>query len=138
MLVGRCGSNSKRQKQATGVMIFQRFTSVLCLACVLRVTTAGADDAAKVTYTDHVLPILRQRCGSCHNANDKKGGLAVDGYATIMAGGSSGAVLEGGAPDDSYLWRLINHVDEPKMPPNADKLPDTELVVIKKWIEGGL
>jgi len=97
-----------------------------------------ADDAEKVTYKDHVLPIFRQRCGSCHNANDKKGGLAVDSYATIMAGGSSGAVLEGGAPDASYLWQLVNHESEPKMPPNSDKLPEPELAVIKKWIEGGL
>lgn len=107
---------------------------MICLTAL----TAHADDAAKVTYTDHVLPIFKARCGSCHNANDKKGGLAVDSYATLMAGGSSGAVVEGGAPDASYLWQLVNHESEPKMPPNADKLPDAELAVIRQWIEGGL
>lgn len=99
---------------------------------------AAADEAEKVTYTDHVQPIFRQRCGSCHNANDKKGGLAIDSYALVMAGGSSGTVVEGGTPDASYLWQLVNHESEPKMPPNADKLPEAELAVIKKWIEGGL
>jgi WD40 repeat protein len=105
---------------------------------LLWIASAVADDTGKVTYNDHVQPILRQRCGSCHNANDKKGGLALDGYATLMAGGSSGTVVEGGAPDASYLWQLVNHESEPKMPPNADKLPEAELAVIKKWIEGGL
>jgi hypothetical protein len=119
--------------------MFRRFSNAACLLCALGVTgVVAADDAEKVTYKDHVQPLLRQRCGTCHNANDKKGGLAVDSYATIMAGGSSGTVLEGGAPDASYLWQLVNHESEPKMPPNADKLPEAELAVIKKWIEGGL
>lgn len=117
----------------------RRFATAACLLSVLGVVgTVAADDAAKVTYQDHVQPIFRQRCGSCHNANDKKGGLAIDSYALLMAGGSSGTVVEGGAPDASYLWQLVNHESEPKMPPNADKLPEAELAVIKKWIEGGL
>jgi WD40 repeat protein len=55
-----------------------------------------------------------------------------------MAGGSSGPVLEGGDPDASYLFNLVNHDSEPKMPPNSDKLPQNELDIIRKWIEGGL
>jgi WD40 repeat protein len=100
----------------------------------------AAEDAPaeKITYADHVLPLLRQRCGSCHNANDKKGGLVVDNYGGIMTGGSSGAVLEGGDLSASYLWNLVNHDSQPNMPPNADKLPQPELDIIKKWIEGGL
>lgn len=53
------------------------------LALLLVAAPAFADDAKpvdgkeKVTYKDHVLPLLRMRCGSCHNANDKKGGLIV-------------------------------------------------------------
>ena len=92
----------------------------------------------KATYVDDVLPIFKARCGSCHNANDKKGDLAVDSFAAIMEGGSSGTVLEGGDPDASYLWLLVTHQDEPKMPPESDKLPENELAVIRKWITGGL
>ncbi|MFO1095584.1 MAG: c-type cytochrome domain-containing protein [Planctomycetaceae bacterium] len=96
-------------------MMFRSFASVMCAVSVLGAAAAVAT-----------------------NANDKKGGLAVDSYATLMAGGSSGAVVEGGAPDASYLWQLVNHESEPKMPPNADKLPEPELAIIKKWIEGGV
>ncbi len=32
----------------------------------------------------------------------------------------------------------MNHDSEPKMPPNADKMPEAELTLIKKWIDGGL
>lgn len=109
----------------------------------LAVAPAGfllAEDkpAEKITYNDHVLPIFRAKCGSCHNGNDKKGGLVVDNFQGLMAGGSSGVVVEGGDSGSSYLWSLVNHESEPKMPPNASKLPDNELALIKKWIDGGL
>jgi len=91
----------------------------------------------KVTFADHVLPIFRQRCGSCHNANDKRGGLAVDNYTALMSGGSSGDVIESGDSGNSYLFSLITHASEPKMPPNADKLPANELAIIEKWINQG-
>ena len=72
------------------------------IALFLVTTPAFADDAKeKVTYADHVLPLLRMRCGSCHNANDKKGGLIVDQYATLMEGGSSGTSIEPGDPGNS-------------------------------------
>ncbi|MEZ6067449.1 MAG: WD40 repeat domain-containing protein [Planctomycetaceae bacterium] len=53
-------------------------------------------------------------------------------------GGSSGGVLEAGDPDASYLWSLVTHESEPKMPPESNKLPEDELAVIKNWIVGGL
>ncbi|WP_231740762.1 WD40 domain-containing protein [Thalassoglobus neptunius] len=91
----------------------------------------------KITFDDHVLPVFRARCGSCHNANDRRGGLVLDQYAGVMEGGSSGEVVDPGSAEFSYLWLLVNHEDSPKMPPNADKLPESELAVIRKWIDMG-
>ena len=54
-----------------------------------------------------------------------------------MQGGSTGAVIEPGDPDSSRLWALVSHAEEPKMPPNQDKLPAAKLDVIKAWIAGG-
>jgi WD40 repeat protein len=82
--------------------------------------------------------IFRQRCGTCHNSTDKKGDIALDNYAGVIAGGSGGEIVVGGDLSVSTLWNVINHESEPKMPPNADKLPQAELDVIKKWIVGGL
>ncbi len=112
----------------------------LTLALLLTSAPAFAQDAAaeKITYNDHILPLFKARCGSCHNANDRKGGLTLDNYAGTMLGGGSGAVVEGGDAGASYLWSLITHESEPKMPPNADKMPEAELTLIKKWIDGGL
>ncbi|REJ74963.1 MAG: hypothetical protein DWQ34_07270 [Planctomycetota bacterium] len=113
--------------------------AVLALVAFGAQLSAQEEEAApKVTFVDDVLPIFKARCGSCHNANDRKGGLALDSFATAMEGGSSGTVVEGGDPDASYLWLLVNHESEPAMPPNSDKLPENELAVIRNWISGGL
>ena len=91
----------------------------------------------KITYDDHVRPIFRQYCLSCHSADSKKGDLAIDAFATTMEGGASGEVVFEGDLESSRLWMLVNHEDEPPMPPEADKLPEDKLAIIRKWIEGG-
>ncbi len=117
---------------------------ILTCLLVLGATTLAASPAdavaaeeAKTTYTDHVRPILREYCFSCHNQNKAQNDLKVDSYETLMEGGASGAIIEPGDLESSWFWDLITHQDEPKMPPNADKMPDDKLALIKKWIEGG-
>ncbi|HVJ68711.1 MAG TPA: c-type cytochrome domain-containing protein, partial [Caulifigura sp.] len=110
-------------------------------ACALSQPAVAADapaPAEKTTYNDHVQLIFRQRCGTCHNSTDKKGDIALDNYAGVIAGGSGGEIVVGGDLSASTLWNVINHESEPKMPPNADKIPQAELDVIKKWILGGV
>ncbi len=97
----------------------------------------AAPPAAKITYDEHVRPILREHCATCHNQDTKKSDLSIDTFAAIMQGGASGGVVEPGNPDGSRLWGLVNHTEEPKMPPNQDKLADAKLAIIKAWIVGG-
>lgn len=101
------------------------------------VADAHAADMPKVTYVDHVLPIFRAKCLSCHNADKKSGGLDLASFSAVMAGGGSGEILDPGNSGASILWKVINHEEEPKMPPNSDKLPAEMLAVIKNWIDGG-
>jgi hypothetical protein len=99
---------------------------------------AAAEDApAKITYDDHVKAIFREHCFSCHNEDAKKSDLSLATFASLTKGGASGAVVEPGDPDSSRLWALVSHAEEPKMPPEQDKLPEAKLDVIKKWIAGG-
>ena len=90
------------------------------------------------TYEQHVLPIFKEKCCGCHNAGKRAGGLDLTSYQQMQAGGNSGEVLAAGDPDASYLWQVASHESEPVMPPNADRIPDSMLDVIKKWIVGGL
>ena len=117
--------------------------TLLCGVLVGATSVAGAQEAKpadkmeKITYTDHILPILRAKCAACHSADQAKGGLVVDSYTGLMAGGASGEVVTGGDVDASRLYDLISHKAEPKMPPKEPKMPDDQLALFKKWIEGG-
>src|SRR5439155_20428776 len=96
-----------------------------------------AADAKKVTYADHVLPILRDKCFGCHDPDKVKGGLNVANYTTLMQGGSSGAVIKPGDPEGSRLYQLVTHKHKPTMPPKSDMLPKENLDTIRQWIAGG-
>jgi len=98
-------------------------------------TARGADPPPN--FDEHVLPIFREKCCSCHNPDKKAGGLDLSSWGQAMAGGGSGNVVEPGDPGASYLYGLVTHESEPKMPPEADRLPEASLDVIKRWIAGG-
>lgn len=92
----------------------------------------------KITYDEHILPIFREKCGSCHNANDKKGDLVLDNYSAAMQGGASGEVINtNGEPANSQLYLVMTHESEPIMPPGQPRLPDAQLELVRKWIEQG-
>ena len=93
--------------------------------------------AATITYDDHVVPILRDKCFACHNPDKKSGGLMLNTYTNLMAGGGSGEVVETGAPDTSRLFLLVAHKEQPFMPPKSDRLPDAQVETIRQWILGG-
>jgi len=114
------------------------------LACVLVAWgamagfAAGQEEAgAKITYDEHVQPIFRQHCFTCHGADEAKSDLRVDNYAALMRGGASGEVVIPGDTDFSRLWTLVSHQETPEMPPKQDKLPEETLNTIKAWIAGG-
>jgi hypothetical protein len=93
--------------------------------------------AAKVTYDDQVAPIIREKCAACHNQDKKSGGLILTDYTNVMQGGSSGKVIEPGDPENSSLYLVVTHQEQPYMPPKSDKLAAEQLETIKQWIAGG-
>lgn len=113
------------------------FVSLSVAAIALSSTLAIAQDAAKVNYDEHIRAIFREHCFTCHHQGEKKGGLALDNFASAMAGGSSGDVVGAGDIDISRLYALVTHADQPFMPPNQDKIPEPKLALLKQWIEQG-
>lgn len=98
----------------------------------------AADEPAKITYEDHIKPIFREHCTSCHNANDKKSGLALDTYQAVLTGGSGGEVVAAGDLDSSRLYALTARKEQPFMPPNQDMIPQAKVDLLKIWIEQGM
>jgi hypothetical protein len=111
----------------------------LCSLCLCGSNLFGADPkkAPKVTYDEHVLPLLREKCLSCHNQDKKSGGLILNNYTKVMEGSSSGAIIKPGDAEGSVLFRVVSHKDEPFMPPKSPPLPKESLDLLEKWIAGG-
>ncbi len=101
-------------------------------------TSATVWGQEKITFQDHVLPLVEANCAKCHNADKKKGDLDLTSYSGALAGGASGKVIVPGDADASQLVKVITHAAEPTMPPNRGKMADKEVAVFKKWIAGGL
>ncbi len=112
---------------------------VVCLQLGLPVgETLAADAPPQITYDDHILPIFRQKCLSCHNLDKKRGDLDLGNYTSLMQGGSSGEVVVPGDSDSSYLYLLVTHESEPAMPLDSPKIPAEMIEKIGQWIDGGL
>ena len=118
--------------------------ALMCVVALMHVATTSGDEPAaeknatpKITYDEHIAPLLKRRCSSCHSADRTEADLDVTNFVMLMQGGGSGAVIELGSADDSYLFRLVNHDDSPEMPPGGTKIPEKEIQLLKRWIETG-
>ena len=110
---------------------FSTFT--IYFALVIAVPLAAAD----VSYTNDVKPIIQRSCSGCHQPATKMGGLILTSYDGIMAGGQKGPVLAAGAPEESRLVGMLNGTVEPPMPMGGELLPETEIEILRRWIEEG-
>jgi WD40 repeat protein/mono/diheme cytochrome c family protein len=96
---------------------------------------APVDSAKSVSFGD-VKVVLRKHCGTCHNANEMRGGLDVMSQDAIITGSDSGSVIVPGNPEESLLYLVTTHESDPKMPPNSPKIPQRELAILRNWIAG--
>jgi uncharacterized membrane protein len=87
-----------------------------------------------------IVPILKEKCYSCHNEKKSKGELILTSLDHIMAGGSEGPVWVPGNLEESHLVRRINLPleDEYHMPPKGkSQLDEDQMSTLKLWIEEG-
>jgi hypothetical protein len=102
----------------------------------------------KVDFESRVLPILRERCYSCHEAPKTapdgrtvkpKGGLRLDGKGWILRGSDEQTVLTAGDPQKSRLYTLTvlpaDHED--RMPSKGDPLTKAQTETLRLWIAQG-
>ncbi len=98
----------------------------------------SSGDEKKVTFEEHIKPIFREHCVTCHSESDKESDLALDTYASSMAGGSSGAVIVENNSNGSRLFALLTHAERPYMPPDQDPIAKEQIALVKAWIEQGM
>ncbi|MHC5023401.1 MAG: c-type cytochrome domain-containing protein [Planctomycetota bacterium] len=100
----------------------------------------SSNDPRVAFFREQVRPILSENCFRCHNPTrrDKAGGLDQTTAAGMLAGGESGAVVVPGDPDASLLILAVTWEDDLlQMPPDADKLPDESIEVMRRWVRDG-
>ncbi|MCA9410673.1 MAG: hypothetical protein KC944_05665, partial [Candidatus Omnitrophica bacterium] len=90
-----------------------------------------------ISYVEHIRPIFQANCFSCHNRDKRRSGLSLESVSDALEGGSSGQVIVPGKPDQSRLFRLVAHLEEPKMPLSGDKLDEESIQKIRTWIKQG-
>ncbi len=73
--------------------------------------------AASLPLLAQPFAVFEKRCGGCHNAETKAGGLALNARPANPA-------------------RLLERVQKGEMPPGG-KLPDAEISLIAAWVNSG-
>ncbi len=97
----------------------------------------------RISFNEHVRPILSNHCWSCHGRDDhgRQGQLRLDRRdAALMAGESGKLAIVPGRPDASHVVdRILTHDADQMMPPESAKRPLSELQkqILQKWIEEG-
>ncbi|MBI3856598.1 MAG: hypothetical protein HY293_13005 [Planctomycetes bacterium] len=120
----------------------------LLLELLTALSCAGPEQDAKVDFEARVLPLLRERCFSCHEAaktapdgrvTKPKAGLRLDGRGWILKGSDERAVLVAGDPAKSRLYSLTalpaDHED--RMPSKGAPLTKAQTESLRLWIAQG-
>lgn len=100
----------------------------------LATPTPPAQVGASVSFARDVLPLLRVRCERCHGSSRAEEGFVISGYSQIMAGSNNGPVITPGSSATSLLVELIVSGEMPRRSP---RLPDSEIEIIRAWIDEG-
>jgi len=95
--------------------------------------------ASTINYSAHIQPFFRTYCLGCHNAGEPSGGLDLQSFAGLQAGGDSGeTLLVAGKASASRLVQLLEGAAKPQMPPKKSKQPTAEeIALVKLWINQG-
>jgi WD40 repeat protein len=99
---------------------------------------ASSLTAGEVTFYQHVAPIFKKSCVSCHSGEKPRAQLSLESLETLLAGGKKGPPVAAGKPQESLLYLLASRSQKPAMPPKAEEaLGEAEVETIRAWIAGG-
>jgi Predicted membrane protein len=91
-------------------------------------------------FTAAIQPVLSQHCTACHGPEKTKGGLRLDSFAALLAGGKHGSAIVAGDPARSDLIRRLHLPldDKQRMPPKGKpQLADNDRQLLEWWVAAG-
>ena len=106
---------------------------------LLAMGTNAFGQNAPVDFAAQVEPILAKHCYSCHGSEAHKGGLRLHTLKDATLGGDSGtaAYTPGKSGESLLVQRILSTDPDERMPLNADPLPESEIAIIRAWIDAG-
>ena len=109
---------------------------MLSVASLLARTEPTSGAQPDQLFHDKIAPIFERACLSCHNENDRKGGLSLESADGLRKGGESGVVVEPSNPRASLLLDYVSG-PKPQMPKEGGPLAEEEVEAIRAWIAAG-
>ncbi|MBY0588990.1 DUF1553 domain-containing protein [bacterium] len=87
---------------------------------------------------DQVASIFERRCLSCHNDDEKKGGLSLQSHDAFLKGGDQGPVVLRDSPAESPILLLTaSKAGQAEMPQDADPLSADDWAQLRQWVVKG-
>ena len=80
------------------------------------------------------MPLLRQRCASCHTNGKYKGDVSMDTREALV---KSEAIVPGKAAESTLIERVTETDPELRMPPKGPALTAEQVGVLRRWIDQG-
>jgi cytochrome c553 len=92
-----------------------------------------------VDFATEILPLLQERCVSCHGSEKQKGGLRLDTRAGAMKGGGElGPMILPGRSAESPLIRVVAGLEpDLLMPKGGEKLSGAAIALLRAWVDQG-
>ena len=108
------------------------------VAALIILALRDSPGAAEVDFQADVLPILSRKCLRCHAGDKPEGNLSLADRAAVLRGGDSGpAIVPNDAAGSLLLARVTAADPDEAMPPEGDRLSDTEIAALRTWIDHG-
>jgi mono/diheme cytochrome c family protein len=85
-------------------------------------------------FTQRILPSLKGACASCHMTGKSGGGLSLDTFDNLLAGGKHGPAISPGDAKQSLLIQYLRGEKSPRMPMGG-VLPDDVIASLAKAID---
>jgi mono/diheme cytochrome c family protein len=83
--------------------------------------------------------LILERCVECHGADAQESNLRLDTRAAMLRGGDFGPVAVAGKADASEILRRVKSRNpEQQMPPDGERLTESEVAALAAWIDAGL
>ena len=103
----------------------------------------AATGPAKLSYNEHIQPILAENCFSCHgpDSSTRKGKLRLDHaeFATAPRGDHEPAIVPGDPKSSLLVERITSTDEDERMPPleSHKQLKPEEIALLQRWISEG-